>query len=234
MVVTPFDSLGVATTGGVWTYVGAGSTGAAPLPPNPPATYDGTLDFTGVAAGSYPYKYTVSDVACASDDDTIYTANVSKAIPVKNDECGNARAIVFPYNGGTSIIYDQTLDQECPGTTMPTWSGAIATPTEWSGMTLGVDTWFKVTFDETYPLVPIIACGFTVDGAPYGNDGITEPVLAIYSDCVGTLTEAEVPQGGTQEINITLTDIFDSPQNFWLRVSCPSGYEGKFDLILTV
>lgn len=231
--ITPFNEIGVATTGGTWSYTGSGSTGVAPLPPDPPALYDDELDFDGVAAGTYTYKYTVSEVGC-DDAETTLTINVFKAIPVKNDECSTPRIMVFPYNGGTSITYNQTLDSDCPGTTAPTLS-AIDLPTEWDGIDVGVDIWYKVTFDPTYPPVPIIACSFTVDGNPYGTEGVLEPLLAIYSDCNAVdLIEAEVPQGGTKEINITLTDMFTTAQTFLLRVACPEGYEGNFDLTLTV
>lgn len=218
------------TAGGTWSTTE--TTGAAPLPPAAPALYDDDMDFDGVAVGSYTYLYTVSSAGCDDDESTL-TVTISKAMPVKNDECSGARVMVFPYNGGTSILYDQTLAAECPGTTAPTLS-ITALPTVWTGIDVGVDIWYKVTFDETYPIVPIIATSFTVDGSPYGSEGIVEPLLAIYSDCAGTLIEADVPQGGAQEINITLTDIFSTAQTFYLRVSCPDGYEGKFDVTLTV
>lgn len=229
-IITPFELIGVATENGTWDT--DETTGVAPLPPDPPVAFDGTLDFDGVTAGTYVYDYTVSEAGC--DDAINYlTVTVSKGIPVKNDDCVDARSVVFPYNGGTSILHEQTLAASCPGTIAPTMSGT-ALPTEWTGIDVGVDTWYKVTFDNTYPLVPIIACSFTIDGEPYGEDGIIEPVLAIYSNCGGTLIEADVPVGGSQDIDIMIPDVYNAPITFYLRVSCAEGNEGKFDVILTV
>lgn len=229
-VVTPFELIGTATEGGTWDT--DETTGVAPLPPDAPALFDDSMDFDGVTPGTYVYRYTVSEAGC-DDAVTTVTFNISKGIPVKNDDCVDARSIVFPYNGGTSILHDQTIASSCPGTLAPTMSGT-AVPSAWTGLDLGVDVWFKVTFDETYPLVPIIACSFTIDGTPYGAGGIMEPVLAIYDDCAGSLLEADVPGGGSQDIDIMIPDVYSSAITFYLRVSCPEGYEGKFDVILSV
>ena len=56
-IKVPFDDIQGQTTSGTWTYVGTGSTGAAPLPPDPPTLYDYSIDFAGVGPGSYPYQY---------------------------------------------------------------------------------------------------------------------------------------------------------------------------------
>jgi hypothetical protein len=113
---------------------------------------------------------------------------------------------------------------------------AVDLPIEWDPIEVDRDLWYLVTFDPTYPLVPIISCSFTVDGGPYGTSGVTEPLLAIYSDCggPGSLIVAEVPQAGSKSVNIILTDIYTTFHSFYLRVASTAQNAGEFDIALTV
>ena len=55
VTVNLFNQLDNQVTGGTWTT--AATTGSPPLPPNPPVTYNGDVDFSGVSVGSYVYSY---------------------------------------------------------------------------------------------------------------------------------------------------------------------------------
>lgn len=229
-VIVPFNLIeGSPSTGGTWST--SETTGAAPLPPAAPGAFGGTLNFTGVAAGSYVYTYTVTNGTCVTSSDV--TIAVGKATPVRNDNCNSGRNVVFPYTGGTSILYGQSLAKECPGIDAPTLS-VVAIPTAWTGLDIQRDLWFVVMFDSTYPPNPIIAASFTVDGNAYGDEGIVEPLLAVYHNCSGTLIDVEVPQGNAKEVNLTLTNLFNISRNFYVRVSCKEGNEGRFDLTVAV
>jgi len=241
IIITPYDILtdnnaGVApTTGGTWSYVGTGSTGAAPLPPNPPGLYDGTLDFTGVTnapAGTYIYRYTVTSGGCSAYAD-LDVSNFDHII-VKNDVCASAREIVFPYNGGTATLPNQLLGEACPGQIHPTYS-ATATPTEWGSATFVGDLWYELNYDATYlPATDIpIVMSITADGIPYGSEGIVEPYLAVYSSCTPGLVEADVPISGSQSIDIIISDVFTSNFTYYIRVACVDGNQGKFNISVT-
>lgn len=222
------------STTGTWSYTGTGSTGAAPLPPAPPALYDDDIDFEGVAAGTYPYTYTVTD--CDGGDVTAtVTYTLTNRIAVKNDECSGSRLLVFPYQGGVSKLTEQTLAGNCPGLADPTYSVAPTHPTGWgSSSNFSADTWYKVSFDADYPVPPIIVMSITVDGSPYGAEGVYEPFIAIHPDCSTAALDSETPFTGSQEVTIVRDSVFNADFTYYIRVSCHTGNEGKFDISITV
>lgn len=239
IVIVPYDILtenngGVPpTTGGTWTYVGSGSTGAAPLPPAAPGTYGGSLDFTGVTnadPGTYIYRYTVTSGGCSGYAD-LDVSNYTQLI-VSNNTCATAREILFPYSGGDATLTNQLLGEECPGQAMPTYS-AIANPTAWGSLSFSGDLWYELNYDSTYPVTQPIQMTISVDGAPYGADGITEPFLAIYSACTPTLVTSDVPIANSQYADISVSGVFTSSFTYYIRVACQAGNEGKFDITVT-
>lgn len=222
---------GTATS--VWSYVGPGSTGAAPLPPNPPAAYndDVTVDPT-VANGTYTYRYTVILGAKTSTADLDLV--VADQLEPSNDNCADAINLAFPYTGGGSATVDnQTLGEDCPGQLSPTNSG-VAIPSKWGSATYSKDLWYKFYWDASYPAPLPSTVTVTVDGKPYGPDGVNQPVIAVYDSCGGTLVDAEVGIYSKKQADIILSGMFTSSFTYYIRVSAAEGNEGKFDISLTV
>lgn len=240
IVITPYNILteengGVPpTTGGTWSYVGSGSTGAPPLPPAAPGAYDGTLDFTGVTnadPGTYIYRYTVTSGGCSATAD-VDVSNYTNLL-VYNDTCATPRTLVFPYNGGTSTLSNQLLGEACPGQKHPTYS-AVANPAAWGALSFAGDLWYEVNYESSYPTTQPIVMSITVDGSAYGNEGIVEPFLAVYSACTPTLVKADVPVSNSQTIDLVFHNIFTTDFNYYIRVACQDGNQGKFDIKVTV
>lgn len=239
--ITPYDLLVASnpdpdnppTTGGTWTYTGIGSTGAAPFPPAAPGTYNGTLAFAGVDPGDYEYTYTVTSGSCTHS--AAVTITKASFTPVANDTCLTARNMAFPYSGGCSEFTEQNLTYECPGQDEPTYD-AISTPAAWGSYTYDSDLWYKYTFDPANAPGGIVpnAMAVTVNGADYGAEGITNPVIAVYTTCsAGSLVQADVAPGGSQTVSTVLSGIFGTSFTHYIRVSAPDGQEGKFTISIT-
>lgn len=238
--ITPYDILAAnspaetpPTTGGTWTYTGTGSTGVPPFPPAAPGTYNGTLAFAGVANGTYEYTYTVTSGSCT--DTSTVTITVSDFTPVANNLCANARNMAFPYSGGCSEFTEQNLSYECPGQNEPTLD-PISVPTAWGSATYDSDLWYMFTFNPANAPGGIVpnAMAITVDGSPYGIEGVVNPVIAIYSTCsAGSLVAADVAPGNTQTVSTVVTGVFSSTFTYYIRVSSPNTQEGKFTISIT-
>lgn len=232
-IINPYEQLGSPSTGGTWSTLE--TTGLAPLPPDPPALYNDDLDFDAVDDGTYVYTYTVTNGTCTSVQDLSVT--VTSHSQVDNDECSFATTMLFPYGGGHFITKNQYNIARCPGRGAPTDSG-VDVPTEWGSDVYSGDMWYKFSYN---PLnnptggVPIVA-GFSVSSLNYISSKMKYPVIAVYSDCSGTLVEAVgYDIHNPYETTIVFTDIFSSSSfTYYIRVSCVSGNEGFFDLELTV
>lgn len=236
-LVNPYSDIthsdgNVPSDSGTWTYTGSGSTGVAPLPPDPPTLFDDDIDFDGVDAGTYPYTYTVLD--CDSNPITAtVTYTVIDQIPISNDVCSGARTLVFPYQGGVSKLTNQTFIGSCPGPAAPTLS-AFSIPTGWGSTTFSADLWYKVTFDVDYPVPPIIVMSIDVDGTPYGTEGISQPFIAVYSICdEDEVIHAESPVE-SQQVTVVIDNVFNADFTYYIRVGVLPGNEGKFDINITV
>lgn len=231
----PFDDLTTANGGvapsdsGAWTT--DLTTGAPPLPPAEPAAYNDDIDFEGVDPGVYPYTYTVA--SCDGDIEATVTYTLTPLLPVVNDNCAGARPLVFPYQGGTSKLTEQSLAGSCPGMADPTYQ-AIATPTAWGTGTFTSDVWFVLSFDSTYPVPPIVVVTIDIDGTPYGSEGVFEPHMAAYTNCSNALVSADVPTPNTSLCSLVYSSIFSTDFTYYIRVACKAGNEGKFDINVTV
>lgn len=241
--ITPYDILNAnnpdpdvdITTGGTWTYTGTGSTGAAPLPPNAPGAYNGTLAFTSsVANGTYEYTYTVTSGGCSHAIPLEIVFSDYTLVP--NDDCSTAKNTAFPYGGGCSEWIGERLAGECPGQDDPTYDGTIATPTGWGAATYDADLWYKFSYDPTNNPGGIApnAMAISVDGSAYGTEGIRNPVIALYSACAaGSIEDTAVAVGNSQLVTLVVGDVFASSFTYYVRVSAPDGFEGKFDISVT-
>ncbi len=237
LVITPYNELdnnmqGTPTIGGTWSYVGTGSTGAPPLPPNPPATYNGTLDFAGVTPGSYEYQYTVAPGLCKAGHSAILTINKYNYSPVANDTCSSAYNIAFPYSGGTNSRKEETNNQTCPGQAYPTDSG-VSIPTQWGSGPFQGDMWYKVNYVSTIPTSTPLSMTIEIDGTPY-TDHITQPLLAVYSNCSAIPTLVDAASTSNNKVSLTFDSIFASNFTYYIRVACITGNEGKFDVNIIV
>lgn len=220
------------TTGGTWSYVGTGSTGSAPLPPAPPGTYNGTIDFAGVANGSWPYKYEVTSGSCTHT--SIATVTVGDHVPVVHDDCATAKVMAFPYNNSCYELFGETLVGSCPGPADPDFDSSITAPTAWGSGAFDADVWYQFTYNPASNPggVAPINMAVSVKGSPYGSNGVTNPAIAIYSSCSSaSLVHADISPN--QDITIILSGIFASSFTYYVRVSAPDGSEGKFDIALT-
>lgn len=230
---TPFDDIGAVSTGITWSTTH--TTGSAPLPPAAPGTYNGTLNFTGVAPGSYTYTATVSVTVGSDTCEHVVdiTYDLTQHLPVVNDDCVDASVMLFPY-GACFTLEQETILEECPGIDQADFDSSIAKPAAWGSFTYNADVWYKFSYDPSNNPggVAPINMAINVDGSPYGAEGIQYPALAIYSDCdASDLVIASV--SNTQSKTINLTGIFASSFTYYIRVSAPQGNEGKFDISIT-
>ena len=232
MVVTPFNNLTAAsatnpTTGGTWSSV-AGNPGGDP---GAPITYNGTINFTGVAAGTYRYDYTVT---CGGDTQTSRVSYVlGSANPPLNDLCSKAATSPAIYSSPYTYVWSaQNTAEECPQEAASLDPEAI--PGSWQSGTYDGDLWF------VFPGAAYAGKRFiyaTVNSSSFPTSTRMEyPNIAIYSGpSCGSLT-LDVANGPN-----TITDTFatttiplNDPDNFYIRVSSLQGNEGKFNLDIQV
>lgn len=230
-IVNGYTSLGSPTIDGVWST--DETTGAAPLPPAAPGAYNDDLDFTGVSDGTYAYTYTVTDGDC--EDAKVLSIVVGTQTAPPNDNCAGAIPLLFPYGGGHFTLTNQYNSSVCPGYSSPT-AGFVAVPGNWGAGTFIGDVWFKVSYNPANNPVggtPIVA-GISVSTIGIDTDiAMQYPLIAVYSDCAGTLVQAEVP-GTSTEVTTVLSDVFATSFTYYVRVSCSTGNEGYFNLEITV
>lgn len=229
-ITIPYEDINSMTPGGTWT---SSDDPLAPLFPLPPATYDGSINFSTSKLGTVTYTYTVTNGDCSDSKSIQYT--VRNHTPVSNDTCATARVLAFPYSGGTGGVDNQDLRCNCPGHYAPTLS-ATTLPAGWGNPDLyKADLWYKVQYDAPYAggIGLPIAMTLSVDGVPYSTNGIKEPVIAMYSDC-DTLEAIETGEANLQQVDLIVTDIFTSSFTKYIRVSAREGDEGKFNMTITV
>lgn len=233
---TPYNDIGAGTIGGTWTT--SLTTGPAPLPPAAPGVYNGTLDFTGVAANTdlpYTYEVTTTVGAYTATSTKTITYNLSAHLPVVNDTCATATNMAFPYGGGCYTVVGATILEECPGVDQATFDGSIAAPSQWGTATFDADVWYKFSYNPANNpggQAPV-NMAITVDGTPYPpGEAIENPALAIYSSCSAvSLIDANISNTGVN--TILISDVFGAPFTYYIRVSARDGEEGKFDLSIT-
>lgn len=211
MIITPYNELqnfstAPLTEDGVWSLVSG-----PPTPPDPPITWDGTIEFDLTDIGVYTYRYTVE---CGYFADLI--VNRSVAAPRPNDDCLNASNI------SSGSITNQNSALQCPDFQEATDSGLVS---PWGTGTFK-DLWYKVNQLSTGTTLSV-----SVDGSPYTAGGINEPVIAFYGACGEIIPLASASQSfGSQfnSLNYTLTSDI-SP--LFIRVS---GIPGRFDLEIEI
>lgn len=215
-----------ASTGGTWTYVGT----LTPAP-TPPVTYNGTADFSSVTnAGDYPFKYEVTSGSVTTSK--VYTVAFDFFDDRTNDNCANSVTVVTLPGIPFLTTHSDSLNAECPGCEEPTDSG-FAVPTEWGAGAPFKDLWYQALLSasaSTYYVAVI------VDGSPYGDDGVKNPVVQIFVDTPGTacgaITEVEANRGLGQTVTVSAAIPSPSSNMLKIRVSAPDADRGKFDLIV--
>jgi hypothetical protein len=226
-----------ANTTGTWSYVGVGSTGLPPLPPDPPSNYDDDVTFEdGVAEGTYVYQYSADGSQPECTHNTLLTFVKEEQVVPINDDCAGAKGIFFPYGGGVNSRTQETNVESCPGIAAPADSG-IAIPAPWGSGTFVGDLWYRVTYNPNNnpPGQQPIAMNISVDGTAYGASGIIQPLIAVYEDCAGTLVQAEPsPPPNNQVVNTVIDSVFASSFTYYIRVACLEGNQGMFDVEITV
>ena len=211
--VTPYNDLtGNKTTGGTWTKI-SGSGPAAP------GTYNGTLNFTGAADGESVYEYEVTSGGCTHTSQIIYSSITPK--PRTNDDCTGAMPLVE----SRITLYN---DERCPGLVAPTDSG-VAAPSAWGSTP--ADLWFKLFIPTSASTVSV---EIVIDGSPY-NDGVSQPMLAIYSGTCGALVEEDSSISFNSVVSVSFTVSGSlTPTTRYARMASPVGYEGQFDVIVNI
>jgi hypothetical protein len=222
--VTPYNYItGPKNTNGTWTKTS--ETG-----PTAPATATGSINLSTYGAGTYSYRYSVTNGTCT--DTATVNFVVTAHVPVANDTCATAQSFSFGGAGRVSSLELLTNKATCPGIRKPTMS-VIAVPSVWSLGTYDGDLWYEFTapyqeFGLSYPIT------VTVSGNSYGQEaGIKAPALAIYrGDCPGfTLEKAVATNELTQTASATISfGTLNTNQKFFIRVSSIAGYEGLYNL----
>lgn len=228
-ITIPYNDINSSTPGGTWT---SSDDPNAPLFPLPPVDYDDPIDFTGSKAGTVTYTYTVTNGDCTDSKSIQYT--VRAFTPIPNNTCATATVLAFPYGGGTGGVDNQNLSCSCPGNLKPTMS-VTPVPAGWGTSSLyKADLWYRFQYTSTYfPTGQPSSMTISVDGTPYGTQGIKEPVIAVYSNC-DTFFRSAVGEANLQQADLIITDVFTSDFTYYIRVSAREGDEGKFNISITV
>lgn len=222
--VTPYNYItGPKTATGTWTKTS--ETG-----PTAPSTATGSINLSTYGAGTYSYRYTVTNGTCT--DNTTVNFVVQAHSPVANDTCATAQTISFGGADRVSTVELLTNKATCPGLRPPTMS-TVALPSAWSLGTYNGDLWYEFTapyqeFGLSYPIT------VTVSGSSYGQElGIKAPAIAVYrGDCPGfTLEKAVASNELNQTASVTISfGTLNTNQKFFIRVSSIGGYEGLYNL----
>lgn len=215
MIITPFNELqnfspAPLTQGGVWTFV-SGPVGNPPAP----GTWDGTIDFTGATVGTYVYEYTVGTCNVAAQLTIEATATIARP----NDICANATNLLFSGANEFTGLLNQSTAAACPFAAAS--NEGISEP--WAGGPYN-DLWYSANLTLPNSGLQITV---TVDGQPYGTEGIFEPKLAFYDQCgLVALASAESVATG-RFVSLTYTLTTDTPL-FIIRVA--GATDGRFDI----
>lgn len=216
MVINLFNELqGSKTINGTW--ANAGGTTPAPAPPG---TYNGTIDLTGYTDGTYRYSYTVT----LSGKTDVKYLSIPYVTPSdrSNEVCTNALPIF--YNNNTGGYQDQYNYTDCTDLKAPAAS-IVALPANWTAASYSGDLWYKLTMNKDAFI------SLTIDSTGF-NNGMINPAVAIYISCSTTLVTAV--QGINNLVNIDWTHIGVTPETYYIRVACPIGKEGKFNLSVVI
>ena len=237
ITVNPYNDISAgtpATEDGTWSYV------SNPTPaPTLPVLFDDDLVFddTTNPFGTYILKYTVDNSALVGictdnevEDEKTFTYEFQNTYIAPNDECVGSISVPFPYSG-TSQSLNRTNANNCPGAY---YTVSASVPAGWGTNTWAGDAWFKIIYSAPSGALPL-ALHIYVDGSPFGTAGINLPHIAVYettSTCPGTLVDFNVSVN--QEANVTVSDLFATSTVFYLRVGCPLGNAGLFNIYLTL
>ncbi len=202
---------------GTWTRVSA--TG-----PQPPATYNANISFANVASNSYIYRYTVTNGLCTSTADV--TVVWTQVAPRSNDNCTSALPISMPltYVSGTYQSDGNSLAGQCPN--KPSATASASPPAQWGAGTF-YDLWYVISLplhSETYQL------SVSIDGQQYGQGGIVEPRVALYSSCNTLLAAAPAVPGQVA----TITQTISNAQNIYIRVGGSAISPSNFSIIISI
>lgn len=212
-----------ATTGGTWSYVGT----ITPAP-TAPVTYNGTADFTGLTtAGDYEFKYEVTSGGVTTSN--IYTVAYDIYDTRTNDTCSTPINIVTFPGYPFLVEVEDNLAAACPGCESPTDSGT-AIPSEWGSGAPFRDLWYRAHLSANDEIKFIVV---TIDGTPYSN-GITNPVVELYLDNIGTACGSLTPVVASRGAGKTVVTGIAVPSGvqrmLTIRVSAPDGDEGMFSI----
>lgn len=223
------ESLG-AQPSGTWTFTGSQSPA-----PTPPATYNGTADFSGISAeGDYEFTYTVNGVSAK------YTVEYSVSSPRSNDTCANAFIISGTVSVPFTIVIEDDNNQSCSTFASPTDSGESYS-TSWtlydnqvSYPDLGGDLWYTFTApakSEQYILqFEVNSTDPFISSVTAMNPAIEIFTAASSSNCTSKTSRKSSVGTGSNKIFTALTIPSGTSQEIWVRVA--SGNPANFTLTI--
>lgn len=184
MIITPFNEIGNATTGGTWSYIGS-----LVSYPTPPASYNGTMDTTAFKSGIYVYKYDVTSGSCSSS--ITYTLTLKNSKKSFNDECSGATSIAT--HNLTTIGTTTRTNYYLSDTDYCTNDDAVQAatlsvntqPTNWNSEPTS-DLWYKFSLPQGTTSTFSIAV--EVDSTSYGVNPLEDIYVALYTGTCGGLT----------------------------------------------
>jgi len=223
------ESLG-AQPSGTWNFTGSQSPA-----PTPPATYNGTADFSGVSAeGDYEFTYTVNGVTAK------YTVQYSTSNPRSNDTCANAFVISGTVSVPFTVVIEDDNNQSCSTFAAPTDSGETY-PASWTSYDsqtnypdLGGDLWYTFTApakSEQYILqFKVQSEDPFVSSISAMNPAIQVFTGSVGDNCSSKLSEKASVGTGSNSIFTALTIPAGTSKEVWVRIA--SGNPANFTLTI--
>lgn len=225
-MITPYNEIGAATTGGTWDFVGSQLSY-----PTPPSAYNANMDVSTFKAGMYNYTYTVTNGTCTSV--ISYVLNLKNSRNSFNNECIGAITINTHnlLSTGISTLTNQYLsDEDLCASDNAILSATLSVdtlPTNWSPSPTA-DTWYKILLPQSNTTGSIVT--ITFNSIEYDDTGLSDSYVALYTGTCGALVEEDsVPPSQENTVSISY-EIPTSNTNPYLYIRIGSVNGGYFNI----
>lgn len=181
----------------------------------------GAVSFSGANPGEYEFIYTVTGGSCT---DTA-TVRITLLEASGNDNCANAYSVNFPVSNANPVSLSSQQIFPCDSDS----SFTLPVPSSWPTGSRK-DVWYKFTTTGNF------VASLTVTGAPYGIEGILQPMLVVYNSagapCSNNDFTVKSQSAAINGSRVTAVEVAGTAGTYWVRVAALNANVGKFNLTL--